>query len=197
MTRKFTEDTLLIASGNEGKVKEIQSLLAPYGKKVLSATSFGLQEPDETGISFIENAELKARYYSKMTNLPALADDSGLCVNALEGMPGIYSARWAGPLKDFAHAMDKIQAQLGDLNDRTAYFVCALSLCWPDQVVLNVEGKVEGHLTFPARGNLGFGYDPIFIPNGYTQTFGEMTAHDKEKISHRTDAFNKLVQMIF
>jgi XTP/dITP diphosphohydrolase len=197
MSRKFTEGTLLIASGNAGKVKEIASLLSAYPIKIISAADFNLIEPDETGTSFIENAELKARYYSQMTGLPALADDSGLCVHALAEKPGIHSARWAGPNKDFIHAMHKIENLLAGDNDNSAHFTCALSLCWPDQHVVNIEGKVEGTLTFPARGTKGFGYDPIFIPDGYTKTFAELDNTEKAKISHRTDAFNKLVGLIF
>ena len=197
MTRLFTESTLLIASGNSGKIAEIRALLAPYPIIVQSAASFGLAEPEETGLTFAENAQLKARYYSAHTTLPALADDSGLCVDGLGGAPGIYSARWAGENKDFNLAIARIEQELGGSTNRKAYFVCALSLCWPDGHVVTVEGTVHGTLVFPARGTFGFGYDPVFIPDGHTQTFGEMPHAEKENISHRSDAFAKLIAQVF
>ncbi len=195
--RKLTEKTLVIASHNSGKIKEIQELLAPYDIKVRSASEFSLVEPDETGKTFIDNAELKARFVAKQCNLPALADDSGLVVPSLGGDPGIYSARWAGPKKDFNLAMNKIETSLKKNHSSTsghdAHFVSALSICWPDDYCESFEGKVFGKLTFPARGKNGFGYDPIFIPTGYDITFGEMDPKKKNEISHRAVAFQQFV----
>lgn len=198
MPRKFTEKSLLIASGNAGKVREIRQLLEPFAIEVISAAEFHLQEPEETGSTFIQNAEIKARYYGDATGLPALADDSGLCVRGLDGQPGIYSARWAGESKDFYAAMQRIESELGNHVDRRAHFVCALSLYWPDRSEIEtVEGQVHGQLTFPPRGDDGFGYDPIFIPDGYTQTFAEMDSTLKQSLSHRADAFDKLIKTCF
>ncbi|MDR3439646.1 RdgB/HAM1 family non-canonical purine NTP pyrophosphatase [Telmatospirillum sp.] len=195
--RKFTAERLIIASHNPGKVREIAELLAPFGTTVVSAGELGLPEPEETGQSFIENAELKAHAATQATGLPALADDSGLAVAALGGDPGIFSARWAGPTKDFDYAMKRIEKALADLPDRRAHFVCALSLAWPDGHVESFEGVVHGTLVWPPRGNLGFGYDPMFLPNGRTQTFGEMAPEEKHAISHRADAFHQLVDACF
>lgn len=197
MHPNLRNSTLLIATGNPGKVAEIASLLSPYPIKLQSASAFDLAEPLETGSTFIENALLKARYYSEKTSLPALADDSGLCVEALCGKPGIYSARWAGPNKDFTQAMTRIERELSSTDSRLAYFVCALCIYWPDGSQITVEGRVDGTLTFPPRGTKGFGYDPIFIPDGYTETFGEMSHQQKERISHRHNAFVKLVAQVF
>lgn len=197
MHPRLVNQTLLIASGNPGKVAEITALLAPYPIHIASAATFHIPEPEETGHNFIENAVLKARYYSAKTSLPALADDSGLCVEALQGQPGIYSARWAGADKNFFHAMQRIEQSLSPTDSRRAYFVCALCIGWPDGEYVTVEGTVHGTLTFPPRGTQGFGYDPIFIPDGYTQTFGEMTPHQKEQLSHRQDAFRQLVAQVF
>lgn len=203
MPRHFTHDTLLIASGNAGKVREISELLSAFPLQVMSASGFALEEPEETGADFVSNAELKARYYGKATGLPALADDSGLVVPALGGAPGIYSARWAGPNKDFAMAMERIRQELiaAGCNapwHEPAHFVCALSLYWPeDGHVETVEGKVHGHLCFPPRGEKGFGYDPLFIAEGYDITFAEMEPAEKHRISHRADAFEKLIEACF
>lgn len=198
MHRKFTAKKLLLASGNSGKVKEITALLAPFAIEVISAKDYNLEEPEETGSTFIENAEIKARYYGAATGLPALADDSGLCVEALGGRPGIYSARWAGETKDFTLAAKKIESELGESKNRDAYFACALSLYWPeDGHVESFEGTVHGALTFPGRGEKGFGYDPIFIAKGYNQTFAEISPEEKHKISHRADAFRKLIASCF
>lgn len=198
MHRKFTAKKLLVASGNSGKVQEITALLAPFAIEVISAKDYNLEEPEETGSTFIENAEIKARYYGAATGLPALADDSGLCVEALGGKPGIYSARWAGETKDFTLAAKKIESELGNNQNRAAYFACALSLYWPeDGHIESFEGTVHGTLTFPGRGAKGFGYDPIFIANGHSQTFAEIPPEEKHKISHRADAFRKLINNCF
>ena len=190
--------TLLIASNNKGKVIEIAQLLAPLGITVKSATEYNIAEPHETAADFIGNARLKAKYYGDIAQLPALADDSGLCVDALDGDPGIYSARWAGPNKDFMHAMNTIEQKLKAKNlvSSSAHFTCALSLYLPNNnggSFIDVEGFVNGKLTFPARGEHGFGYDPIFIPTGHNQTFAQMDASLKYTLSHRTDAFKKLL----
>src|SRR5262249_28084561 len=159
-----------------GKLREIAELVAPYGIEAISAAMLGLPEPEETGTTFVANAELKARAAAKAISLPSLADDSGLAVEALDGAPGIYSARWAGPKRDFAIGMARVQRELeakGTANRRAA-FVAVLSLCWPDGHCESFEGRVKGMLTWPPRGDRGFGYDPIFIPDGYRETFGEM-----------------------
>lgn len=195
--RHFAGGRLVIASHNAGKVREIGSLLAPYGAEVVSAGDLGLPEPEETGDSFVANALIKSRAAALASGLPALADDSGLAVEALHGAPGIVSARWAGPGKDFRVAMERVHRELGGNTDRRAHFVCALSLCWPDGVDVTVEGFVHGTVVWPPRGERGFGYDPIFQPAGYDITFGEMDPARKDDISHRADAFRKLVAACF
>lgn len=197
MHRKFSGPRLVIASHNAGKVREIGELLAPFGTQVVSAGALGLPEPEETGTTFGANAELKALAAARAANLPALADDSGLAVTALGGDPGIYSARWAGPAKDFATAMALVEQKLGDAADRSAHFVCALALAWPDGHVETVEGRVGGTLVWPPRGAKGFGYDPVFLPKGATLTFAEMAPEAKHAISHRADAFAQLVDRCF
>lgn len=198
MSRKFTQTKLLIASKNAGKVTEIREILSEFNVQVVSAENLDIEEPEETGADFIANAKLKAEYYGKAANLPALADDSGLCVDALDGAPGIYSARWAGEDKDFSKAMKRIKDELGDNDNKKAKFVCALSLYWPDSgEFVTFEGTVDGHLKFPAKGKKGFGYDPIFIPKGYDKTFAELDSHVKHKISHRAKAFEKLIEECF
>jgi XTP/dITP diphosphohydrolase len=196
MGRRFTGDTLVIASHNKGKVREIAALLGAYVAHFPSAGDLNLPEPEETETSFIGNAELKARAAATASGLPALADDSGLVVPALDGAPGIYSARWAGPTKDFAVAMKRVETELGD-RDPSAYFVCALSLAWPDGHAESVEGRIHGRLVFPGRGEKGFGYDPIFIAEGRDITFAEMDPQEKHSISHRADAFAQLVARCF
>jgi len=196
MGRRFTGDTLVIASHNKGKVREIAELLGAYVAHFPSAGDLNLPEPEETEATFIGNAELKARAAAAASNLPALADDSGLVVPALGGAPGIYSARWAGPGKDFDVAMKRVEAELGD-GDPAAYFVCALSLAWPDGHMEAVEGRIHGRLVFPGRGDKGFGYDPIFIAAGRDITFAEMDPQQKHSISHRADAFAQLVARCF
>ena len=196
MSRQFTGDTLVIASHNKGKVREIAELLGAYVSHFPSAGDLNLAEPEETETSFIGNAELKARAAAAASGLPALADDSGLVVPALDGAPGIYSARWAGPDKDFSVAMRRVETELGD-RDPSAYFVCALTLAWPDGHVESVEGRIRGRLVFPGRGDKGFGYDPIFIAEGRDITFAEMDPNEKHGISHRADAFAQLVARCF
>lgn len=197
MSRKFTGGTLVIASHNAGKVREIGELLGRFDAQVVSAGTLGLDEPEETGSTFAANAELKALAAAKAANLPALADDSGLAVDALGGDPGIYSARWAGPSKDFGAAMKLVHDKMGDTPDRGARFVCALALAWPDGHVETFEGVVDGDIVWPPRGGNGFGYDPFFLPTGGSLTFGEMEAAAKHAISHRADAFAKLVAACF
>jgi XTP/dITP diphosphohydrolase len=186
---------LIVASHNQGKVREIKALLGPHGITPLSAADLGLPEPEETGATFIANAELKARAAADAGKHPALADDSGLWVDALGGNPGIYSARWAGPSKDFRIAMARVEKELlaKGATDFTARFVCALSIAMPQGEIKSFEGEVHGKLTFPARGTLGFGYDPIFIPDGWDQTFGEIDPQVKNDMSHRAKAFEKLL----
>ena len=195
MSYDLKNQKLIIASHNQGKVKEIGDLLAPFGLDVISAGALNLPEPEETGTSYIANAELKARAASQAANLPALADDSGLSVIALGGAPGIYSARWAGETKDFNHAMKRVADALllSGTTDRSAEFVCALSLAWPDGHIVSFEGRVGGTIAWPARGDKGFGYDPIFVPTGHNITFGEMAPEKKHAMSHRAVAFSQLV----
>ena len=197
MVRVFNESELVVATHNAGKAREISELLKPYISTFYTAGDLDLPEPEETEDSFKGNAELKALAAAKASGKPALADDSGLSVNALGGDPGIYSARWAGPDKDFGMAMRKVEDALGDSQDHSAAFICALSLAWPDGHVETFEGRVDGHLEFPARGDKGFGYDPIFVPEGYEVTFAEMEPAAKHAISHRSDAFKQLVQACF
>lgn len=195
MARKIGRgERLVIASHNPGKVKEIDALLAPYGIEALGAGALGLPEPEETGSTFEGNAELKARAAAQASGLVALADDSGLVIPALGGTPGIYSARWAGPSKDFRIAMERVQRELGE-KDRRAHFVAVLALAWPAKdyggEIATFRGEVYGHLTWPPRGERGFGYDPIFIPDGYDETFGEIDPERKHRITHRALAFEK------
>jgi XTP/dITP diphosphohydrolase len=200
MARKLQEKKAVIASHNMGKVSEISELLSLYKITTVSAGELNLPEPEENGQTFIENAEIKARASAKGSGLVALADDSGLVVPILDGQPGIYSARWAadprGKGGNFSYAIEKIKFAIkktgNDVSGQQAYFVCALSLCWPDDYILSFEGYIQGTLTFPPRGNKGFGYDPIFLPENNSLTFGEMSPVEKHKISHRADAFKKL-----
>lgn len=197
--RKLAPGKLVIASHNEGKVREIGELLVPYGIETVSAKALGLPEPEETGTTFVANAELKARAAADLSGLPALADDSGLCVDALGGEPGIFSARWAGEPRDFHEAMRRVEAAIaasGPAPSRDAHFVCALALAWPDGHVEWFEGRVDGTLVWPPRGNRGFGYDAMFLPIGGDQTFGEIDPAAKHAISHRADAFRQLVAAV-
>lgn len=195
--RRLDGERLVIASHNPGKVREIAALLAPYGVKTIAAAELGLVEPEETGDSFAANAALKARTAATASGAPALADDSGLVVPALDGAPGIHSARWAGPARDFAAAMTKLETALAGKPDRRAHFVAALALAWPDGHVETFLGEVHGHLVWPPRGGQGFGYDPMFVPRGGALTFGEMAPSDKHRISHRAAAFAKLIAACF
>jgi len=196
MPRRFAEQKLILASHNKGKAKEIAELLQPFAIEVISAAALGLPEPDETEDSFIGNAKLKALAATRAAKLPALADDSGLCVDSLDGAPGIYSARWAGPTKNFGDAMARVLKGI-DGKPRGAHFVAALALAWPDDHCEVFEGKVFGTLADRPRGTRGFGYDPIFVPDGYAITFGEMDPDEKHRISHRAVAFRMLVDGCF
>ena len=190
---------LVIATHNAGKLREIRELLAPYGIECLGAAQLDLPEPEEIGNSFVDNAELKAREAADLSGIPALADDSGLAVDALHGLPGIFSARWAEDeqgTRDFGRAMDRVWREVetaGEDSGRDAHFVCALSLAWPDGAIESFEGKVHGTLVWPPRGENGFGYDAMFVAAGMDQTFGEIEPAAKHAISHRAEAFNKLV----
>jgi len=187
-------DQLVIASHNRGKIPEFGRLLAPLGLQLSSAADYGLPEPEETGTSFAENALIKAQAAAKGTGILSLADDSGLAVTALNGDPGIYSARWAGATKDFAAAMQKIENLLVGQTDRSAKFVTVLALCYPDGTGETFVGEIHGEIVWPPRGTGGFGYDAIFQPDGYTQTFAEMSAVEKDKLSHRAQACAALLQ---
>jgi XTP/dITP diphosphohydrolase len=204
MARPIT-GRLVIATHNSGKLWEMRELLAPYGVDAVSAGDLGLPEPEETGTTFAENARLKAAAAARAANLPAFADDSGLAVEALDGAPGIYSARWAGEARDFAAAMRKVEAELqarGTGRRCRAAFISVLCVMWPDGHTEQFEGRVDGTLVFPPRGSKGFGYDPIFLPDGHEKTFGEMMSAEKHAIpadgslalSHRARAFQKLAR---
>ena len=196
MPPRFEASRLVIASHNQGKVVEIAALLAPFAIGVVAAGALGLPEPEEIGDSFEANAALKARAAAEASGLPALADDSGLVVPALGGAPGIYSARWAGPEKDFVAAMARLPRELGD-HQRSATFVAVLALVRPDGEIALFRGEVAGRLVWPPRGERGFGYDPMFVPSGGSLTFGEMEPSEKHQISHRARAFAKLVEACF
>jgi XTP/dITP diphosphohydrolase len=206
MARKLEPGRLVIASHNQGKVREIRDLLAPFGIEPVSAGELGLPEPEETGTTFAENALLKARA-SALSGLPALSDDSGLEVKALGGRPGVYTADWAerqwfegAPGRDWYMAMGKVEgliAEQGPSVDRSAAFICTLAVAWPDGHSEVFEGRVEGSLTWPPRGALGFGYDPVFVASGANRTFAEIDPAAKHAISHRADAFKKLVAALF
>lgn len=189
---------LVAATHNPGKVPEIAALLD--GRfEIVTAGQLGLPEPEETESTFVGNALLKARHAADLSGLPAIADDSGLSVTALDGSPGVYSARWAGPSKDFAMAMKKVEARLEETgsDDRSAWFTSALAVAWPNGPAVVVEGRVDGTLAFPGRGTRGFGYDPIFVPAGHALTFGEMEPAAKDAMSHRARAFAKLKAALF
>jgi len=193
MTRRFSAPRLVVASHNAGKVREIADLLAPFAIDIVSAAELNLPEPEETGDTFTANALLKAEEAVQGSGLPALADDSGLAVEALDGAPGLYSARWAGPERNFQMAMALVQEKLGQTPNRRAYFISVLALAWPDGHTECFEGRVHGDLIWPPRGDKGFGYDPMFLLNGYDVTFGEMNYDEKQRISHRAVAFQKLI----
>lgn len=196
--RKLAPGKLVIASHNPGKVREILEMLGPYGIEPVSAAELDLPEPEETGTTFLANAELKALQAADLTGLPALADDSGLCVDALGGEPGIFSARWAGETKDFRVAMQRVNDAIeatGPNASRDAHFMCVLALAWPDGHVEWFEGRVDGTLVWPPRGTGGFGYNPIFVPEGSDQTFAEMP-DAKKAISHRARAFEEMMAAV-
>ncbi len=195
MTRRLVGGKLVVASHNPGKVHEIATLMAPFNIQAISASSLKLAEPEETEATFAGNALIKAKAAAIASKLPALSDDSGLCVDALDGQPGVYSARWAGPAKDFQLAMLTLHERMQQANATTynAHFTCALALAWPDGESEVFEGEVAGEIVWPPRGNLGFGYDPIFVPEGYALTFGEMPPAQKHGMSHRARAFKKFV----
>jgi XTP/dITP diphosphohydrolase len=194
---------IVIATHNPGKLREIAALIEPLGIECVGAEELRLPEPEEIGNTFLDNADLKARQAADLTGLVALGDDSGLVVDALNGLPGIFSARWAEDAegnRDWMRAMERVWSELeaaGPHASRDAHFACALSLAWPnDGMVESFEGRVDGKLVWPPRGDKGFGYDPMFVPAGYDQTFGEMDGQEKHEISHRADAFAKLVEAL-
>lgn len=189
--------SLVIASHNPGKLREIADLLAPHGVECVSAVALGLPEPEETAADFAGNARLKALAAARAAGLPALADDSGFSVAALAGAPGVVSARWAGPAKDFSLAMARVQSEIGGSADRRAWFTAALCLAWPDGETATFLGRVEGTAVWPPRGTQGFGYDPIFVPLGGTGTYGEMAPAQKHATSHRARAFAQLLAACF
>jgi XTP/dITP diphosphohydrolase len=195
--RAFTGDRLVIATHNSGKLREIAALIAPFGVNAVSAGALGLAEPEETGATFEANAALKAHAAATRSGLPALADDSGLVVPALGGDPGIYSARWAGPDKDFSLAMRRVETALAGKADRRAFFVAVLALAWPDGHLEAFRGEAHGTLVWPPRGGRGFGYDPMFLPDGGMLTYGEMDPDEKHRVSHRAMAFRQLVTACF
>lgn len=207
MTRRLSSGSLVIATHNAGKLKEISALLDPYGVRCISAGSLGLPEPAETGVTFAQNALIKARAAAEASGLAALADDSGLSVAALDGRPGVYTADWAerqwfegAPGRDWYMAMGKVEGMLAEQGpdvDRSAAFHCTLALAWPDGEYALYEGRCDGALVWPPRGTLGFGYDPIFVPEGYDTTFAEINLKETMGISHRADAFAKLVAAQF
>ena len=185
---------LVIASHNDGKIKEISNLFQSKRFEIVTSKSLKLQEPVEDGSSFEENALIKSYYAANMSGLVALSDDSGLCIDSLNGAPGVHSARVAGKKKDFNRAMITLYSKIKKFEGRTCKFVCALSLCWPNYKNITVRGEVYGKFVWPPRGNLGFGYDPIFLPDDYNETFGEMNPSIKHSISHRNIAFKKLTK---
>ena len=200
--RLFTGSKLVLASHNKGKLAEFQLLFAPFDVELIGAGALGLAEPAETGTTFIENALIKARAAVDASGMPALSDDSGISVTALNGAPGVYSADWAGPGKDFAVAMQRVEDGLAGKSDRSAAFVAGLVLAWPDGHYETAEGRVEGHVAWPPRGSGGFGYDPLFVPEGEAETFGEMAVGRagfarKAAFSHRARAFTALTDKCF
>jgi XTP/dITP diphosphohydrolase len=183
---------LVLASHNQGKLREIEALLEPFGIDVMSARTLGLDEPEENAPDFAGNARIKGLAAARVSGLPALSDDSGFCVAALNGEPGVRSARWAGPGKDFGHAMAEVHRRMADAADRSAWFIAVLCLAWPDGHTDEFTGRIDGTAVWPPRGDKGFGYDPMFLPTGYAVTFGEMEAAAKHAISHRARAFAQL-----
>jgi len=219
--RRLTAQKLVIATHNAGKLREFQELLGPYVREIVSSAFLGLPEPEETGATFAENALIKARAAAKASGFIALADDSGLCVNALGGQPGLHSARWSGPNKDYALAMRRLHNELNKVDpmnhpplaggsklrsnfgegsnspDKSAHFTCVLALAWPDGHTEIIEGRCEGTIIWPPRGTKGLGYDPVFVPEGHMRTFAEMESEEKHALSHRGKALRKLVETYF
>jgi XTP/dITP diphosphohydrolase len=188
---------LVLASHNKGKLAELTDLLRPHGVDVVAAGALGLPEPEETAPDFAGNARIKALAAATATGLPAFSDDSGFCVAALNGDPGVLSARWAGPEKDFAHAMSQVHERAGDAADKRAWFVAALCLAWPDGHTETFIGRVDGTMVWPPKGDKGFGYDPMFVPEGGSETFGEMDPSAKQTVSHRAQAFRQVLAACF
>jgi XTP/dITP diphosphohydrolase len=188
---------LVLASHNPGKLAELTELLRPHGVAVISAAALGLPEPVEDAPDFFGNARCKALAASRASALPALADDSGFCVAALRGTPGVHSARWAGAAKDFAAAMARVNREMADVDDRRAWFIAALCLAWPDGHTETFVGRIDGTTTWPPRGTKGFGYDPMFLPDGCAMTFGEIDAAEKHAVSHRARAFAQMLAACF
>jgi non-canonical purine NTP pyrophosphatase (RdgB/HAM1 family) len=198
MPRKLARgQKLVLASHNKGKLREIEDLLRPHGIEILSASALGLPEPIEDAPDFAGNARIKAIAAATASALPALSDDSGFCVAALDGAPGVLSARWAGPSKDFAAAMETVQQRIADNPDRRAWFIAALCLAWPDGHTQTFLGRIDGAAVWPPRGDKGFGYDPMFVPAGSQHTFGEMDPDAKHAISHRARAFAQVLASCF
>jgi XTP/dITP diphosphohydrolase len=198
MARKLQPGAkLVLASHNKGKLREIEALLRPHGIDVVSAGALGLPEPDEDAPDFAGNARIKALAAATATGLPALSDDSGFCVAALDGAPGVLSARWAGPSKDFGQAMALVHERMGANDERRAWFVAALCLAWPDGHTETFLGRIDGTAIWPPRGDKGFGYDPMFLPANGTVTFGEMEPDAKHAISHRARAFAQVLAACF
>lgn len=198
MARKIRRgETLVLASHNKGKLVEIEALVRPHGVNVVSAGALGLPEPDETAPDFAGNAQIKALAAATATGHVALSDDSGFCVAALNGDPGVLSARWAGPAKDFNAAMALVHQRMGDAADKRAWFVAALCLAWPDGHTETFVGQIDGEVVWPPRGTRGFGYDPMFVPEGQSITFGEMDPDEKHAISHRARAFGQVLAACF
>lgn len=198
--RKFSGDELVVATHNKGKLKELRELFGDRVKKLSAASDYGVEAPAETGTTFIENALIKAQAVAKATGKPALADDSGLCIDALDGAPGVYSADWAeepGKPRDFGMAMNKVNALMKGSTDKKAHFVSCLILAWPDGHYEVVEGKAHGTITWPPRGEQGFGYDPIFVPDGDSRSYGEMSSDEKNATNHRAVAFKKMLARCF
>ena len=197
--RIFKDKKLVIASHNKGKIIEIKDLLAPLNIEILSAYDFNIEEPEENGATFEENALIKSTFVTQKTGLPSISDDSGICFSDLNDDPGVYSARWAGSNKNFYSAMSKINTAIKEVKhpNYDCYFICSLSISWPDKFDVTVSGKVHGKFSWPPKGDKGFGYDPIFRPLGYNMSFAEMDPNFKHKISHRSIAFNKLINLCF
>ena len=198
-SRKFKDKKLVIASHNTGKIKEIKVLLEPLNIDIISAKDLKITEPEENGSSFEENALIKSSFVSRLTGLPCISDDSGICFRDLNDEPGIYSARWSGKEKNFKLAMLKVKKAIEKIKkpNLKCNFICSLSICWPDQFDVTVSGSVDGIFTWPPRGQNGFGYDPIFTPIGFDKTYGELEPKLKHRISHRSVAFKKLIDLCF